>query len=223
MARAGSPHPIALVRRQAHASGRSMYLTKSCLEVARDVLPRFADCAEAKEAEKRARLAASCERALERRMPARRPETEYVVTAQAEPFESPSARNDLFARMVRARNDAQLERLMSFPAAQWMVFKGLERALAGRINGFQGAVEYRLTGSRGESRWHLRIQGSRAEARPGQAEAPVLVFRTTLPIFARMAAGEINPAHAILERKLEVQGDVKVLARFSALFGPKQG
>jgi hypothetical protein len=81
-------------------------------------------------------------------------------------------------------------------------------------------VEYRLKGSRGESRWHLRIKGSQAEARRGEAEAPVLVFRTTLPVFARMAAGEINAAHAILERKLDVEGDVKTLAKFSAMFGP---
>jgi alkanesulfonate monooxygenase SsuD/methylene tetrahydromethanopterin reductase-like flavin-dependent oxidoreductase (luciferase family) len=199
---------------------RHDHICESIETFGREVLPRFAECVEVKEARKRARLAEACERALGRRLPARRPETEYVVTAQAEPFDTATARNDLFARMVRKRNDAQLERLMSFPAAQWMIFKGMEKALEGRINGFQGAVEYRLTGGRGEAIWHLRIQGSRAEARAGAAESPVLVFRTTLPVFARMAAGEINPAHAILERKVEVEGDVKALARFSALFAP---
>ena len=82
-------------------------------------------------------------------------------------------------------------------------------------------MEYRLSGGRREARWHLRIEGLRAWAKPGGAENPVLVFSTTLPMFARMASGEINPAHAILERKLEVQGDIKTLARFSAMFEPR--
>jgi putative sterol carrier protein len=120
--------------------------------------------------------------------------------------------------MVRGRDDAQLERLMSFPAMQWMIFKGMERVLQGRANGFRGTVEYQLRGAGREARWHLRVEGSDIEARPGAAQDPVLVFRTTLPVFARMAARELNPAHAILERKLEVQGDIKALAKFSAMF-----
>jgi putative sterol carrier protein len=202
---------------------RHEHICESIEVFAREVLPRFAEHAEAREGEKRARLVEACERAMARRLPARtvEPGIEYIVTAQGEPFETPAARNGLFARLVRARNDAQLERLMSFPASQWIIFKGMERALAGRVNGFQGSVEYRLGGRRGEARWHLEIQGSRACAKPGGADNPVLVFRTTLAIFARLASGEINPAHAILERKLEVQGDLKTLARFSAMFEPR--
>jgi alkanesulfonate monooxygenase SsuD/methylene tetrahydromethanopterin reductase-like flavin-dependent oxidoreductase (luciferase family)/putative sterol carrier protein len=200
---------------------RHEHICESIEIFAREVMPRFAPCADAKDAEKRARLAPACERALARRLPARSPDAEYVVTSQTEPFETAPPRNDLFARMVRGRNDAQLERIMRFPAAQWIIFKGMERALVGRVNGFEGAVEYRLSSGAGEARWHLRIQGSEAQARPGAADSPVLVFRTTLPVFARMAAGEMNPAHAILERKLEVQGDVKALARFSAMFAPQ--
>jgi alkanesulfonate monooxygenase SsuD/methylene tetrahydromethanopterin reductase-like flavin-dependent oxidoreductase (luciferase family)/putative sterol carrier protein len=202
---------------------RHEHICESIEVFAREVLPRFAEHAEAREGQKRARLVEACERAMARRLPARtvEPGSEYIVTAQGEPFETPAARNGLFARLVRARNDAQLERLMSFPASQWIIFKGMERALAGRVNGFQGSVEYRLGGRRGEARWHLEIQGSRACAKPGGADNPVLVFRTTLAIFARLASGEINPAHAILERKLEVQGDLKTLARFSAMFEPR--
>jgi alkanesulfonate monooxygenase SsuD/methylene tetrahydromethanopterin reductase-like flavin-dependent oxidoreductase (luciferase family) len=189
---------------------------------AREVMPQFAKQAEAKEAEKRSRLAEACERALARRLPVRTVDDEYVVTSQAEPFRSGGAQRDnVFARMVKARDDAQVERLMRWPAIQWMIFKGMQKAIEGRTNGFQGAVEYRLRAARGEACWNLRIQGSHAEARPGHAENPVLVFRTTLAVFARMAAGQLNPAHAILERKLEVEGDVKALAKFSAMFEPR--
>ena len=79
-------------------------------------------------------------------------------------------------------------------------------------------MEYRLRSSGGEAAGICAFGVGKASGEAGPAENPVLVFRTTLPIFARMAAGEINPAHAILERKLEVQGDIKTLARFSAMF-----
>ena len=193
---------------------RHEHICESIEVFAREVLPRFAEYADVRDREKNARIAEACDRALARRLPARTVETEYVVTSRDEPFESPAARNGWFARMVRARNDVQLERLMRFPAAQWMIFKGMARAIEGRTNGFQGAVEYRL----GDARWHLRIEDGKPAAKPGPAEKPVLVFSTTLPVFARMAAGEINPAHAILERKLQVQGDIKTLARYSAMF-----
>jgi alkanesulfonate monooxygenase SsuD/methylene tetrahydromethanopterin reductase-like flavin-dependent oxidoreductase (luciferase family) len=199
---------------------RHEHICESIETFARDVLPRFAECADVREAQKRERLGGACERALQRRLPARKPETEYIVMWQSEPFATAPARNDLFGRIVRASSDARLERIMSFPAAQWIIFKGMERAITGSTNGFNGDVEYRLASARGEAAWHLRIRGSQAQARPGQAESPVLVFRTSLAVFARMAAGEINPAHAILERKLEVKGEVKTLATFSAMFTP---
>ena len=185
---------------------------------AREVMPRFADKAEAVERARRERMAGACERALARRVPARQAEGEYVVTSQGEPFHRPAV-DGWFPRAVRSRDDARLERLMNVPAMQWLIFKGMEKALANRpANGFQGTVEYRLRGSSTESCWNLRIGDAGAEARRGAAVHPVLVFRTTLAVFARMAAGELNPAHAILERKLEVTGDIKSLARFSALF-----
>ena len=197
---------------------RHEHICESIELFAREVMPRFAEKAEAVEAAKRARLAEPCERALARRVPARKVETEYVVTSQGEPFHAP-ARDGWFSRAVRNRDDARLERLMRFPAMQWLIFKGMEKALRnGRANAFQGDVEYRLRGAKGEACWTLRIDASGAEVRPGQATKPTLIFRTTLPIFARMAAGELNPAHAILERKLEVEGDIHALGRFSSMF-----
>jgi putative sterol carrier protein len=111
-----------------------------------------------------------------------------------------------------------VERQMRFPATQLIIFKGMEKVLNERANGFHGIVEYRLRSNAGkEVVWHLRLAGGNAQARAGIAEKPDLVFRTTLTTFARMAAGQMNPAHAILERKLEVEGDVKTLSQFSAL------
>lgn len=56
---------------------------------ARTVLPRFAAAADAREAAKRERLTAACERALARRAPARQSELDYVVTIEGEPAPAP--------------------------------------------------------------------------------------------------------------------------------------
>jgi alkanesulfonate monooxygenase SsuD/methylene tetrahydromethanopterin reductase-like flavin-dependent oxidoreductase (luciferase family)/putative sterol carrier protein len=187
---------------------RHEHICESIELFAREVLPPFAETAEAVEAEKGARLAEACERARARRLPPRKLETEYVVTSHGETTKQ--GRDSPVARV--------LDPLMSFPAVQWLIFRGMARSLRGRTNGFQGAVEYRLRGVKGEACWTLQIDGERVSARRGPADKPVLIFRTTLRVFARIAAGYLNPAHAILERKLEVEGDVKALARFSALF-----
>ena len=200
---------------------RHEHICESIELFAREVLPRFAEKAEAREARKRVLLAEACERALARRVPARKVESEYVVTAKSEPFQSPAtpARGGFFLRLVRSRDDAQLDRLLSFSAVQWLLFKAMERAVErGRTSRFKGIVEYQLCGADGEARWNLRIDGKHAKANRGPASNPVLVFRTTRPLFARMAVGQLNPAHAILERKLEVQGDLKALAAFSTMF-----
>ena len=204
---------------------RHEHICESIELFAREVLPRFADRAEAREREKRARLAEACERALARRQPARQAAAGYEITPQGEP-ERPAAASAanghargaafLFSRFVRRRDDRQLERLMRFRPLQRAIFRGMEKAFQpGRAGGFSGDVQYDLEGRL----WILRITGGRATALPGKAEDPVLVFRMSLPIFARLAAGEMLAPQALLERKIEVQGDLKALARFSAGFG----
>ena len=120
--------------------------------------------------------------------------------------------------MVRARNDAQLERLMRFPAAQWMIFKGMARASRAAPMAFKGRWS---TSSAAAGAKRAGICGSGhaeacGEGRASRESGPSVPHYAA--VFARMAAGEINPAHAILERKLEVEGDIKTLARYSAMF-----
>jgi alkanesulfonate monooxygenase SsuD/methylene tetrahydromethanopterin reductase-like flavin-dependent oxidoreductase (luciferase family)/putative sterol carrier protein len=195
---------------------RHEHICESLELFAKEVLPRFAEKAGEVEAAKRTRLADACERALARRMPPRRFERDYVVTAQGEPATERRTPMTAFSRFVQSRDDRQLERIMRFRLAQRVIFKGLERAFQPeRANGFRGSVEYQL----GDHCWTVEIAPGRAAARPGKAEKPVLVFRTTLPIFARIAAGELTAPQAILERKLMVEGDLKALARFSEMFG----
>jgi putative sterol carrier protein len=121
--------------------------------------------------------------------------------------------------MVRGRDDRQLNRLMGFRAVQHLIFKGMQRAFhPERAGGFAAEVQYELKGSTAVSSWLLRIADGQVKATPGRATNPLLTFRMTLPTFARIAAGELNAVTAMLEHRLEVDGDVKKLAKFSELF-----
>ena len=46
-----------------------------------------------------------------------------------------------------------------------------------------------------------------------------MTFRTSVPMFARIASQEIHPAKAMMEGDLEVEGDFEVAARLGEMFG----
>jgi alkanesulfonate monooxygenase SsuD/methylene tetrahydromethanopterin reductase-like flavin-dependent oxidoreductase (luciferase family)/putative sterol carrier protein len=211
---------------------RHEHICESVELFAREVMPRFSDNEEARERAKRERLAEACEKALQRRSPARQMTTGYLITSTGEPSTPPAAtvngnghgpaqnmQSKLFARIVRSRDDRQLDRLMSFRPAQRLIFKGMEKAFhPERAKDFAAEVQYELKGSREVVRWTVRVADCQAKAEPRQAVNPMLTFRMTLPTFARIAAGEINAVTAMLEQRLEVDGDIKKLAQFTGLF-----
>ena len=209
------------------------------------VLPRFAERADAVEAEKRERLAEACERALARRDPPRTAPTDYVITPQSEPSPAGVMRaarrpargggadgapglaervNKLgeaaFASFVRGRSDEQLERLVGSDQGLRVVLSGMARAFVPeRSGGFQGSIQYELESSRGTKLWHLRIEDGHARAVPGRAGDPAVTLRTTVPTFARLLTRETNPAKLMLEGQLEVSGDFAVAGRMGEMFG----
>ncbi len=97
----------------------------------------------------------------------------------------------------------------------------MERAFVpARANGFSGEVQYELTGRNGPKRWILRIEeGARAVTEPGIARDPVVTFRTSLPMFARIASQEVHAAKAMMDGDLEVHGDFEAAARLGEMFG----
>jgi alkanesulfonate monooxygenase SsuD/methylene tetrahydromethanopterin reductase-like flavin-dependent oxidoreductase (luciferase family)/putative sterol carrier protein len=207
---------------------RHEHICESVELFAREVMPRFVENEAAREKAKCDRLAEACAKALQRRAPARQSPPGYVITSTGEPSHAPvpegakahaNGHNSLFARIVRGRDDRQLDRLMSFRPAQRLIFKGMERAFhPERAKGFAAEIQYELKGRADVSRWLLRIADCEAKAAPGQSAKPTLTFRMTLPTFARIAAGELNPVTAMLEHRLEVDGDIKKLAQFTGLF-----
>jgi alkanesulfonate monooxygenase SsuD/methylene tetrahydromethanopterin reductase-like flavin-dependent oxidoreductase (luciferase family) len=209
------------------------------------VLPHFAEGREDRETAKRERLAGAVEAALARRPPPRSPDPGYVITPQGEPRSAQlmaaahratangagrrhwlrervqRAGESALGAFVRGRSDAQLERTVGSKTGLRVIFKGMEHAFVPeKANGFSGEVQYELTGRNGDRNWVVRIEdGQRAVTAPGRAESPGVTFRTSVPMFARIASGEVHPAKAMMEGDLEVQGDFELAARLGEMFG----
>jgi alkanesulfonate monooxygenase SsuD/methylene tetrahydromethanopterin reductase-like flavin-dependent oxidoreductase (luciferase family) len=212
---------------------------------AEHVIPRFAGEADEREARKRERLAEARERALARREPPRQP-PDYEITPNGEPSparagaaaaaaggngrsergESSLRRRvaklgeTAFAAFVRGRSDEQLERLMGSDAALRVIFIGMEQAFVPeRAEGFEGAIQFDLAGRARTRHWSVRIDGTRARAAPRAVDDAVVTIRTSVPVFARMAARELPPAVALLKGDLVVEGDFGSAARLGEMFG----
>jgi alkanesulfonate monooxygenase SsuD/methylene tetrahydromethanopterin reductase-like flavin-dependent oxidoreductase (luciferase family) len=222
---------------------RHDHICESIELVAERVLPRFAAEAESREEAKRARLAEACERALARREPARVAERGYVISPQDEPRPAYSsgvggatggtdggdgsvadrvraAAEGAFASFVRGRSDEQLDRLMGSNTGLRLLFKGMESAyVPAAAGGFEGEILYDLSAQRGPRPWTVSVDAERAVAAPRMAESPAVTLRASVPVFVRIAAGELDPARAMLEGALEFEGDFVVAGRLGEMFG----
>ena len=65
----------------------------------------------------------------------------------------------------------------------------------------------------------MTIADGAAQATPGAADKPKLVVRAPLPVFLRVAAGELNGGLALMEGKIKLKGDLDVAARLGEMFG----
>ena len=230
-------------------SNKHEHICESIELFGKKVLPKFVDGREELEAAKRERLAEACERALSRRAPVRRSDPSYVIKPTGKPTSAQviaaahrasldgtdgrprgikqllakrvrEAGETAFAAFVRGRNDAQLERTLGSKPGMRMIFKGMERAFVPeKSNNFSGDIQYQLAGPNGDRNWIIRIRDGQAVAEPGVAADPAVTFRTTVPMFARMASGEVHPAKAMMEGDLEIEGDYEVATRLGEMFG----
>jgi alkanesulfonate monooxygenase SsuD/methylene tetrahydromethanopterin reductase-like flavin-dependent oxidoreductase (luciferase family)/putative sterol carrier protein len=203
------------------------------------VMPRWAAEADERDAQKRARLAEACERAVARRDPPRAA-PDYEVEPQREPrpanviaaaHAGGNGRASLgglaqqvaetaFAALVRGRSDSLLERTIGSGPGLRVVFKAMEQAFVPeRAQGFEGEILYALTTSNGTRHWTVTIEDGRARAEQREAEEPAVVVSTSLPAFVRLAAREVNPARLMLDGELEIRGDFGVAGRLGEMFG----
>jgi alkanesulfonate monooxygenase SsuD/methylene tetrahydromethanopterin reductase-like flavin-dependent oxidoreductase (luciferase family)/putative sterol carrier protein len=199
-----------------------------------EVLPRFAGEAEAREQAKRERLAGAVEAALARRDPPRTLDEEYVISPQEEPRPAYAATDgdgslgdraraaveSAFGAFVHGRSDEQLDRFMGAGPGLRLIFKGMESAFVPEAaRGFEGEIFYDLRSSRGPQPWTLTIDGTRAVAEQRAASSPSVTLHAEVPVFVRIVAGDLDPMRAMLDERLEVEGDLAVAGRLGDMFG----
>ncbi len=218
---------------------RHEHICESMELFAERVMPRFAQRADDVEAAKRARVAGACERALARRDPPRSaPDYEVQPMAEPRPANAIAAarshgngRGSLggiaqqaietaFAAFVRGRSDAQLERTVGSGPGLKTLFKAMEKQyVPERSGGFEGEVTYVLETARGARHWTVHIDAQRAVAEPRESDDAAVTMTMPLPLFVRIGAGELNPARAMIDGELRIEGDFTVAGRLNEMFG----
>jgi alkanesulfonate monooxygenase SsuD/methylene tetrahydromethanopterin reductase-like flavin-dependent oxidoreductase (luciferase family) len=209
---------------------------------AAEVLPEFAERADAADAERAERFAPAIEAALARRPPPREAAEDYVVSPNASgpPAQEAPAANGTsrprvaalrslvsergeraFQAFVRRSDDARLERTAGSPRGLRLLFGAMSQAyVPGSAGGFAGEVEYRLRRADGRVvPWAVAIDGDRAVVRPGPASAPALVLKLSVADFVRMVGRDLDPGRALLAGRLDLEGDFALAARLGEMFG----
>jgi alkanesulfonate monooxygenase SsuD/methylene tetrahydromethanopterin reductase-like flavin-dependent oxidoreductase (luciferase family)/putative sterol carrier protein len=230
----GTPDQITeLVQRYEHAgidqvifvlqAGRNKHehVLESLDLFAKRVMPAFAEQADAIEAAKRERLAGAVEKALARRTPARAPQPDYVVTVRDEGPRGQSERAESpLTPFIAGKSDEELLAAFGSDDAVAMIFAGMQAAFVpARAQDFTGAIQYELEANGSVHTWAMSIANGAATATPGAADKPKLVVRAPLPVFLRIAVGEMNGGLALMEGKIKLKGDLGVAARLAEMFG----
>jgi tetratricopeptide (TPR) repeat protein len=129
-------------------------------------------------------------------------------------------------RWIAGTDDEKLEARFGSPRAQRRIFEGMVRAYRPDLRyGFVGEIAYELSrhGTTGGlpdiDHWTLTVDDSGPTLRQGPPRDPAVVFRCPVPLFVRMAAGDIDAIVAVYERKVRIDGDLLLAARAAELFG----
>ena len=128
----------------------------------------------------------------------------------------------IFQRFVRRASDRRLERTIGSDRGLRFVFAQMARAYrpAGAA-GWTGDIRYELARGDGSTRtWTVTCAADRARAREGAVPDPGLTIKLGVADFLRVAAGELDPAKALLSGRLDLEGDFAVALRLAAMFGP---
>jgi alkanesulfonate monooxygenase SsuD/methylene tetrahydromethanopterin reductase-like flavin-dependent oxidoreductase (luciferase family) len=210
---------------------------------ASDVMPEFAERADAADAARAQRFAPAIEAALARREQAPAADPAYAVlpTASGPPAESALARVTMngrprlaalqgvladrgeraFEAFVRRADDRRLERTIGSDRGLRLIFGAMAQAYVPEAaGGFSGELEYRLRRADGTVvDWTVAIDGERAAVHPGPAKAPALKLKLGVADFVRIAGRDLDPGKALLTGRLDLEGDLAVAARLGEMFG----
>jgi len=124
---------------------------------------------------------------------------------------------------VRRAPARLLERTAGSPRGLGLLFGALTRRLDPAAAGaFAGEVGWELRRADGRvTRWTLVVDGpaARASARRGPATAPAVVVRVGVADLLRLATGELDAGRALLDGRLDLEGDYGVATRLGTMFG----
>lgn len=127
------------------------------------------------------------------------------------------------AAAVRRAPAGLLERTAGSRQGLTLLFGALARRFDPAVAGaFAGEVGWDLRRADGRAvAWTLAVDGpaGRASARPGRATAPVVVVRVGVADLLRLAAGELDAGRALLDGRLDLEGDFLAAARLGPMFG----
>jgi hypothetical protein len=230
-------------------NNRHEHICESIELFAREVLPRFADGRDEREAAKAERLAAAVDKALTRRAAPRTLPAPYLIDEAAEvaaarrPAHAParsqpvrnlaghvrdSARESLrgrgqagLQRLVGRTSDARLEQIFASTQAQRAVFGMMTRQFQpGKAAGFDGAIVYDLGMTDGARRsWAIEVHDGRARAHPGGSADAALAIRVPLADFIRVLTTAGSFYPLILDGRMTMEGDLGLANRMAEMFG----
>jgi alkanesulfonate monooxygenase SsuD/methylene tetrahydromethanopterin reductase-like flavin-dependent oxidoreductase (luciferase family)/putative sterol carrier protein len=252
----GSPEQVRDLCRRYEAAGvdqlifvmqagrnRHEHICESIELFASEVMPEFAQRADAADAQRAERFGPAIDAALARREPPREADPDYAIgpTASGPPVQSGLARatsngrprraaiqalladqgERAFKAFVRRSDDRRLERTAGSARGLKVLFGAMAQAYEpDKAAGFSGDLQYDLRRSDGQLvSWTVSIGPERATVRPGTASAPALTLKLGLVDFVRMAGGDLDPGKALLTGRMDMEGDLAVAARLGEMFG----
>jgi hypothetical protein len=227
-------------------NNRHEHICESIELFAREVLPRFAEGREEKEAAKADKLAAVIDKALARRSGPRVLPSPYRIDEDAElaaarrPAHLPlralagqartsaaeSARGKIQSgsrRLIGRASDRRLERIFGSRQAQRAMFTMMaSRFDPAHAAGFEGTIRYDLSLSDGTIRsWSIQVHGSKARAREGRAGSPALTVSIPLVDFIRLSADAQQVLSLIRDGIMTLDGDLGLASRMAEMFGSR--
>ncbi len=178
-----------------------------------EILPRFNENREEKEATKAERLSAAVEAALGRREPLRQA-VAYRIDEEAELSRGEHTLKKL-GRKAFFRIAGQFG-----PGVQRVFFAGMVRAFDPKMAmGFEGEIEFRLRRDDEVTVWTILVRDGKARAYQREAVDPVVGFRITAADFLKLMSGEAQPSQLVLDGRLSIIGDVAFAPRVGEMFG----
>jgi alkanesulfonate monooxygenase SsuD/methylene tetrahydromethanopterin reductase-like flavin-dependent oxidoreductase (luciferase family)/putative sterol carrier protein len=253
----GSPEQVGDLCRRYEAAGvdqlifvmqagrnRHEHICESIELFASEVMPEFAQRADAADAQRAERFGPAIEAALARREPPRAADPDYAIVPTASGPPAQSARREhassngrprragvqaqlaaqgerAFRAFVRRSDDRRLERTAGSARGLKVLFGAMAQAYEpDKAAGFSGELQYDLRRSDGELvSWTVALGPERASVRPGTASAPALTLKLGLVDFVRLAGGDLDPGKALLTGRMDMEGDLAVAARLGDMFG----